>query len=223
MAPPPVVAAAPAPAEPSSVASDLDVVARPLAVGYSGFSVVPVGGPVGDLTIPAVGIRYWMSPKMGVDAAIGVGWTGGSTETAATSTTAGTSTDKDSVFGFILQGGLPLALANGRHVSFQVIPFLTFAHGQTSVSNGTGAPKTDYSGTRITAGARAGMEIFFGFIGIPELALSATVGLQLDYRKLSVDTAGTGSASDSTIAFTTTVQNNPWDIFTGTVSARYYF
>jgi hypothetical protein len=215
--PPPPVAAAPAPVEPS-VASDLDVAARPFAVGYSGFSQVPVGGPVGDLTVPAVGIRYWVSPKMGVDAAIGIGWTGGSTEAD------GTSMDKDSVFGFILQGGLPLAIATGRHVSFQVIPFLTLAHGQTSVSapSGITLPKIDYSGTRVTAGARAGLEVFFGFIGIPELALSATVGLQLDYRKVSVDMAGT-SSSDSTISFTTTVQNNPWDIFTGTVSARYYF
>jgi hypothetical protein len=220
---PAAVVAVPAPAEPS-VTSDLDVAARPFAVGYSGFSQVPVGGPVGDLTVPAVGIRYWMSPKMGIDAAVGFGFTGGSTETA------GTSTDKDSVFGFILTGGLPLALATGRHVSFQVIPFLTFAHGQTSVSPpaGTTLPKTDYSGTRITAGARAGLEIFFGFMGLPELALSATVGLQLDYRKLSVDTPATttlpgASSTDSTIAVTTTVQNNPWDIFTGTVSARYYF
>jgi len=212
---PPLVAAAPQP-EPVGSGSDLDVEARRFAIGYSGFSQVPVGGTTADLTVPAVGVRYWTSPTVGLDLALGIGWAGGSTEAA------GVSTDKNSVFGFILAGGVQLALATSRHVSFQVIPFLTFAHGSTST--GTGAAQTDFSGTRVDVGARAGLEIFFGFIGIPELALSATVGLQLDYRKVTSSTVGVNaSTSDSTTSITTTVQNNPWDIFAGSVAARYYF
>ena len=132
----------------------------------------------------------------------------------------GTSTDKSSVTGFIVQGGLPMALATHRHVSFQVIPFLAFAHGQTSSGEGVGA--VDFSGTRIDVGARAGFELFFGFIGIPELALSATVGIQFESRKYSSDSNGI-TQSDTTYGITTTVQDNPWDIFGGNVAARYYF
>jgi hypothetical protein len=166
------------------------------------------------MTIPAIGLRYWVSPTLGVDVGLGVGWTGGSMASG------GTSTDKNSVFGFILQGGLPMALSTHRHVSFQVIPYLAVAHGQTAM--GDGQYKTNYSGTRIDVGARAGFELFFGFIGVPELALSATVGFQFENRKYSTDGNGF-SQSDTTYALATTVQNSPWDIFAGNVAARYYF
>jgi len=197
--------------------SDFDPEARRWGIGYTGLSQVPVGltGAPNDITVPAIGLRYWFSHTTGVDVGVGVGWTGGSTEFSG-----GTSTDKNSIFGFILQGGLPMALATHRHVSFQVIPFLAVAHGQTSL--GDGASKVDLSGTRIDVGARAGFELFFGFIGIPELALSATVGIQFESRKYSQDSSGM-SQSDSTYGISTTVQDNPWNIFGGNVAARYYF
>jgi hypothetical protein len=71
-------------------------------------------------------------------------------------------------------------------------------------------------------GARAGLELFFGFIGIPELALSATVGAQFEYLRNAQSADGTNT-SDTTYSLTTTVQNSPWDIFVGNVAARYYF
>jgi hypothetical protein len=198
---------------------DLDVEARRWAIGYAGISQVPVGSPtVTNITFPALGIRYWTSPTIGVDVALGFGWTGGSIDAG------GTSVDKDSVWGFILQGGLPIALSTHRHVSFQLIPFAAIAYGATSVSSGgtTGGSATDFSGTRVDVGARVGFELFFGFIGIPELALSATVGLQFEMLKYSANSAGLNS-SNTSLGFATTVQNNPWDIFAGTVAARYYF
>ena len=130
------------------------------------------------------------------------------------------SMDKDGIFGFVLQGGVPIAVTTHKHVSFQVIPFATFAHGRTST--GTTPVTTDFSGTRVEVGARTGFEIFFGFIGLPELALSATVGIQFESRKQSSTNAGL-TTSDTTLQFSTTVQNNPWDIFAGNVAARYYF
>jgi len=159
-------------------------------------------------------LRYWTSPTVGIDIALGFGWWGGSSQAA------GSSIEKDSVYGFLLQGGLPLALSTHRHVSFQVIPFATIAQGQTST--GTGINAIAFSGTRVDIGARAGFELFFGFIGIPELALSATVGMQFERRKYSSESGGL-TQSDTTVAFSTTVQNNPWDIFAGNVAARYYF
>jgi len=211
--PPPVMTRAVEPEMPVARAeSDLDVEARRWAIGYSGVSQVPTGA--GTISAPAIGLRYWTSPSLGIDIAVGFGWMGGSTDVG------GTSMDKDSVFGFVLQGGLPLALATRRHVSFQAIPFVTFAHGQTTT--GPSGSTTDFSGNRVEVGARTGFEVFFGFIGIPELSLSATVGLQFEMFKNSSSANGL-SQSDTTLRFTTTVQNNPWDIFAGNVAARYYF
>jgi hypothetical protein len=173
---------------------------------------VPTGA--GAIAAPAIGLRYWTSPTLAVDIALGFGWLGGSTDAG------GTSMDKDSVFAFVLQGGLPIAVTTRRHVSFQVIPFFTFAHGQTSTDSG--GLTTDFSGMRALAGVRTGFEVFFGFIGIPELSLSATVGLQFELVRNSSTSAGL-TQSDTTLQFTTTVQNNPWDIFAGNVAARYYF
>ena len=225
-APPPPAAMTPAPPPPPIVVqpmpapamergpSDLDVEARRVAIGYGGISQVPAGTTV--LTVPSLALRYWLNPNMGLDVGVGFAWAGGSSDSN------GTSTDKDSVWGVVLQAGLPFALATHRHVSFQVIPFLAFAHGQTSTSAGGTTTTTDFSGNRFDIGARAGFEVFFGFIGIPELALSATVGAEFKMVKVSQDNNGF-SVSDTTLEFSTTVQNNPWDIFTGNVAARYYF
>jgi len=236
--PPPPPAAPPAampPAEPQTVApmpppppapmpppppvmahvqeSDFNPDVRRWAIGYAGISQVPVTLGV-NITVPAVGVRYWTSPTVGFDIALGFGYAGGSMDTA------GVSMDKDSVTGFVLQGGVPIALSTHRHVSFQVMPIASIARGSTTQN--TGATSTDLSGLRIDVGFRAGFELFFGFIGIPELALSATIGAQFEYLKASASTSGIES-SDTTYSLTTTVQNNPWDIFTGAVSARYYF
>jgi hypothetical protein len=192
--------------------SDFNVELRRWGVGYAGVSLVPTGA--GSLTVPAVGLRYWANPNTGVDVALGVGWTGGSTDTA------GTSMDKNTVFGVIVQGGVPFVLSTHRHVNFEVMPYLTVAYGKTST--GTGAAEIDYSGLRVDVGLRAGFELFFGFIGIPELALSATVGAQFEYLKNDATDYGL-DASDTTYSLSTTVQNNPWDIFAGNVAARYYF
>jgi len=236
LAPPPPAAEPASPATPpvaavvaseASAPSDLDTEARPWAIGYSGLSQVPLGldqttsssmAQLVDSTVPAIGVRYWASPLIGIDVAIGFAWSGGSIDTN------GTTSDKDKAVGLLVQGGVPLALATYRHISFQAIPYFAIAHGQTSrgVSTFPGNPGADLSGTRVEAGARGGFEVFFGFIGLPQLALSATVGFRFEYRKYSASAAGLTN-SDTTYGVSTTVQNSPWDIFTGNVAARYYF
>ena len=220
-APPPAVVAVPQQAEftraeAPRVDSDFDVEQRRWAIGYAGVSLVPTGA--GSLTVPAVGVRYWTTPSMGVDFALGIGWTGGSVKD-----TSGMSTDKNGVYGFLVSGGVPFVLSTHRHVNFEVEPYLTFGYGKTST--GTTAyysTQTDYSGRRLDVGARAGFEVFFGFIGIPELALSATIGAQFEYLHTDQNLSSLDS-TDTTLSISTTVQNNPWDIFAGNIAARYYF
>jgi len=235
--PPPVVQPAPPPpavttrAEPEPASDhgqpDLDVDARPWAIGYSGLSQVPVGlesninGPQAtpiDTSVPAIGVRYWASPMVGIDFAVGFSWTGGSRDLG------GVASDKDSVYAFLVQAGVPLALSTYRHVSFQLLPYAVVGYGQNSRAGDPfmGTTAADLSGTRIEVGARSGFEIFFGFMGLPQLALSATVGFRYEYRKYSTSVGGVVT-SDTTHGFSTTVQNSPWDIFAGNVAARYYF
>ena len=74
-------------------------------------------------------------------------------------------------------------------------------------------------------GARAGTEIQFGFIGIPELSLQAGVGLALSYDRVKATNKTTPETS-TTVSQTrlgTSVGDNPWNIFTGNVAALYYF
>jgi hypothetical protein len=136
---------------------------------------------------------------------------------------AGMSTGKNALFGVLFSGGVPFVLSAHRHVNFEVGPILTVGYGRTSQGpTSYNMTKTDFNGVRLDVGARAGLELFFGFIGIPELALSATVGAQFEYLRNAQSADGTNT-SDTTYSLTTTVQNSPWDIFVGNVAARYYF
>lgn len=205
--------AAPAPAEAAPGGSDHDQMAGRLAIGYLGKSQASLRG-FDDTSAPVIGVRYWLDSFMGIDAGLGFVSTGGSTEDAT-----GTSTDSPSSLAFILHGGVPLSLASEGHFSFQIVPELNLG-----IASGTnpGAPDTDVSGFSLDIGARAGSEIHFGFIGIPQLSLQAGIGLFLSLDSTSTDTAGTEtSASQTTIS--TTVNGNPWDIFTSSISALYYF
>jgi hypothetical protein len=212
-----VAPAPPPPPPPAPSASDFDISQRRIGIGYAGVSQVPIGGPAGTITAPAIGVRAWISQSLGFDAALGLGVAWGSTEAN------GTTMDLDPVSGFAAQFGFPINLATGRHVLFQVIPRGGLAYGRTSMpSPGVGLPATDFSGFRGNLGVRSGLEIFWGFIGLPELSLSATVGLETEVVSLT-QSSGTLSSTTTLWGMSTTVQASPWEIFTSNLAARYYF
>jgi len=106
--------------------------------------------------------------------------------------------------------------------------------GKISVASGSfEIPGTtaDTSGMLIEAGAKAGAEIHFGFIDIPELSLQGSVGLLVRHESRSVDTTVAVAAAPPTTAtveqsstfFGTGVDGEPWDVFTGSIAAIYYF
>jgi hypothetical protein len=208
------------------------------AVGYFGISQLPIahegaaaagGGGLtiarDNVTAPVVGIRYWLHSNLGIDAGLGFGMSGGSTEAVAANGTS-TSFDHKSLFGMALHGGVPLAFAHGRHYSFLVVPEATigFTSGTFKpISVGTTAPPDqDLSGFRLDVGGRIGAEIHFGFIGVPELSLEGSVGLYA--RRETVKwKSDNQSVSDGTTTIATSVQDNPWAIFVNNISAFYYF
>lgn len=202
--------------------TDHEQVVGHLAVGYFGASQIPVAG-LGTVTAPFVGVRYWLNDMIGIDAALGFRTQSGSSETVNGNTNV--TTDAPGVLGFGVKGGVPIALAHSKHFTFEIVPELLVA-GATSTLKVNGQPDTSRTGSRIELGARAGAEIHFGFIGIPQLALQGSIGLNFARvaTKTSQDLAtGTVTQSSQTTAFGTTVQSDPWALFTNNIAALYYF
>lgn len=189
---------------------------------------------------PTVGVRYWISDRLGIDAGLGFGMYSGSTKSYPYANDANSldiefKQDKVSYFAFALHVGVPIALSEGKHYNLQVIPEANvgLASGTSKDQappppNQPGATQRatvedlSFGGFRLDAGARVGGEIQFGFMGIPQLSLTGSVGLALSMRSVSVSTGGK-TASDSSFAIATSVQQAPWALFTNNISAIYYF
>ena len=218
----PPVAAAPAPAAPADEGPDHDRFVGHLGITYFDIANLPISGGLNaapaTVTAPIIGARIWLSRNLGIDAGIGFGVQGGSvtTDNGVQSTT----TNLANPWGLGLHAGLPIGLAHYKHYSFLVIPQATL--GFTSASQQQmGFPDLNRNGTLIEVGARAGAEIHFGFIGIPELALQATIGAFFD-AEFTKASQGQGSFSTSATSLSTTVGGAPWAIFTNNISATYY-
>lgn len=217
--------------------SDHDQVVGRVGIGYLGRRGVPLANgapatpqdavPTEIVNAPVVGVRYWIDQMIGIDVGLGVGMDGGST----TIDPGGTSNDLRGRTAFLIHGGVPLSLASAGHFSFQIVPELNVGFASSTLKGVAPAPgqpagpDTDYSGFMLDVGARAGAEIHFGFIGIPQLSLQGSIGLlyAMQTVKTTVKSNPEASAKTSTWGFQTAVYDNPWNIFTSNVAAIYYF
>jgi hypothetical protein len=197
-------------------APDHDRFVGHIGVGYMGIAQLPIGSADGAATInaPVIGVRYWLKRELGIDAGIGFAFASGSTESG------GTSADKPSQLGFAVHGGLPINFSYGKHYVFQLVPEGTIGLTSATIK---GTPDVSLSGFRLDLGARAGAEIHFGFIGVPELAIQASIGLYLHRESRSATPSGGSSSGESTTTFATSVQGDPWALFANNLSALYYF
>jgi hypothetical protein len=197
--------------------NDHDGVVGHFAVGYFGISQLPVGalaagggggGGQGFVSAPVIGARYWIGPRLGIDAGVGFGYTD----------TSGTSN-----WGIALHAGVPIALATSHHFTFELTPEATLGFAGGSVPGvGGGNNAASLSGFRLDLGAKIGAELQFGFIGIPQLSLQANVGVYLQQEAWGYTAPGINTSTTST-TLSTSVGSDPWAIFTDTVSALYYF
>jgi hypothetical protein len=195
--------------------SDLDRVNPGIGFGWFGLADVPVGGGDGDANVsaPVLGIRWWMGAPLGpfrtwgLDLGLGLGRSSVDAEPEDVSRTA-----------VLLHGGLPLVVSANRHVAVLFVPELNLGLASGQESDGT-----DIGGAVFELGARAGAEVFFGFIGLPELSLEASVGLSFRRENRNEQPNGGPERSSGTTTFGTTVHNEPWDLFRTSVAARYYF
>lgn len=237
--PPPKPALPPPPPVPPKpeFESDHDMWTGHMGISWFGVSDIPLatGSPAGDaddpvlvpgaptsVSTPAIGMRYWLNSRMGLDAGLGFMVSGGSIRTTTSAA------DKQRIFAFLVHGGLPLSLATGKHISIQLIPELNFGFATSSieppqsVSDAGPPPNAELSGLRLDVGARFGAEIHFGFIDVPQLSLEGSVGAFFTYQSTSAS-VGEAHASQSNVLVTTASFDNPWEIFTSLVAARYYF
>ncbi|HMI93539.1 MAG TPA: hypothetical protein VK509_19335 [Polyangiales bacterium] len=199
--------------------SDHSAVVSHLGVGFFGVQTLPLPtNPAeldeGGLSAPTIGVRYWMDDFLGIEAALGLNVT--SQDTGPMS--------EFSAFGFALHGGVPLALAHSGHFVFEIVPLINFgiASGSFETTAGGMTATQDISGLLLEVGARVGAEIHFGFIDLPSLSLQGTVGLSVRHENRSTTPPGGMEASAGSTVLATSVGDEPWDIFTGGITAIYY-
>jgi hypothetical protein len=234
------------PAVATAGGSDHDQMAGRLAVGYFGITEAGAGaafpGPAGPApgfnsspyaftgAAPVVGVRYWLDSMIGIDVGLGLGIIGGGiSQTQAP--TPELEADRDSFTAFTLHAGVPLSLAASQHFSWQVIPEVNF--GFASVGQDPNGPDGEgdvsHSGLHLDVGARAGAEIHFGFMGVPQLSLQGSVGLAFAWDKGSTTNStfpaptADQETSHSRTSLQTSAGTNPWAIFTNGIAAFYYF
>jgi hypothetical protein len=204
-------------ARPAPGNSDHDMMVGHIGIGYLGRRTLQIGalGAGGsNQSVPVIGARIWLNQAFGLDLGLGLLIQSSSVENDAGDA------DGPGYFATILHGGVPLALASNGHFTFEVVPEANIGFGSGSVETAGG--DQDFSGFAIDIGARAGSEIHFGFIGIPQLSLQASVGLLFTMSRAKTEADG-GELTEKSTRLQTATYDNPWNIFTSNVAALYYF
>jgi hypothetical protein len=213
--------------------SDHEKVVGHIGVGYFGLTNIPIAGAAAgglparqNVPAPVIGVRYWFAEKIGLDLGLGLGLASSSQETITGPNTV--SQDRPSVFAAAIHGGVPLVFAHQKHYKFLLVPELNIGFATSTETPNPAPPGTGditRTGFHLDLGARIGSEIHFGFIGVPQLSLQATVGVfaRRDAWKVKQDVGNqTNSASVGETSFGTSVQGDPWAIFVNNISAIYY-
>ncbi len=221
--------------------TDHSVVVGHIGLRYFGSAdmpALPSGGMMatgtGSQPIHTVGMRSWLNHTIGLDAGLGLGFSSGSNTRTVQSggNTMQQSSDNPNFFGLGLQVGLPIMVAEAKHLSIHVDPYLYFRYGTSGITTGSGDTTTDntLSAVQFGLGANAVAELQFGFIGLPQLGLQAQFGFGISYQTTSsksVVLRNNDTTTNSTGAFSLGTTVGPHygltDIITGTISAVWYF
>lgn len=174
-------------------------------------------------TVPLLGVRWWtpwqrLGLELGVGAMVSGSHNNQATQFGAPAGDGPTSTE------FLFHFSAPIVLGSTQHVIVFIAPEARAGFSRFK-------PDSSESGivtaTTLDFSLKGGVEIFFSFIGLDNLSIEAGVraGVVHELRSTVVSRPLQGdqvSASSQT-RFATTLIANPWDLFTSTLAARYYF
>lgn len=222
---PPVAEAAPAnvepkPSPPAPTARDRR--GGTVGVGYLGLgSMVPIGGLSGGLgglggnlrvQVPVLGVRWWLRhSRLGLD--LGVGAMLSSSPDFPQSSFSGPSLQ------LLAHVGLPIAVASTQHVIVLLAP--EFRAGLSTLTSSSGI-----TGSLLELGVRGAVELFFGFIGVPELSVEAAirVGVAREAQSFSFSAPLNFNTSTTEVyRFSTSLSGDAGSVVASTLSLKYYF
>ncbi|MFT3712688.1 MAG: hypothetical protein QM817_33985 [Archangium sp.] len=226
--PPPAAKAAPEPP------SARDRLGSSFGIGFLGTANVLKAQPdtvitggmlnvVQRTTVPILGVRWW-TPVRRLAVELGVGAMVSGSYNDVAPMPGGQAGDGPATTEMLAHVGVPIMLASTRHTILFVAPELRlgFSRFQPDAS-GAGV----LTALTFDASAKAGVEIFFSFIGLDNLSIEAGVRAGLTYEArytvTSLPLEPINTAVSSQTRFTTSLVANPWDLFTSTLAARYYF
>lgn len=201
--------------------------------------------PNGTFPLYTVGVRYWLNGGLGIEGGLSFGVaTASQTDTnIAGSMTNTTSSDDPNAFGFGLRFGLPIQLAESKHISIQLAPYLQLTYARSAIQwsrmptnpmeAGNFLVNSGLNWFRLEVGTTMQAELQFGFLGAPQLGLIAQFGLGLTYTSSSStdenvpsmrQQSSSSTSSRSEFGLGTSVGNYSLsDIISGSVSAVWYF
>ena len=205
----------------------------------SGQSIVNTTDPGAEnppsATLQTIGVRYWLNSSLALEGglALGIGTGSVSRTMPAATQNATNSADTPNYFGIGLHAGMPITLAESKHVAIHLVPYVGFYYAQSAiqVSPDTMSTNDQTSSTALFhLGANAQAELQFGFLGIPQLGLLAQFGLGMRYfsqANRSIVNPGNRETSTTGSGFgiSTTVGPNYSlaEILSGSISAVWYF
>jgi hypothetical protein len=185
----------------------------------------PYGFNVQNVDLALIGARYWVSDRLGVQVGVGLNHASGDNNLS----TAAVGYDTPTMWGMAVHAGVPLVFYHDKHYKFLAQPEVNavFGTGRTNdnaTANGDQATKMGAWG--LDVGARVGAEIHFGFIGIPKLSLQGGIGLHYMLRQAVTSGSENGQIVDRSMTrnyFGTEKFADPWNLFTSSIAALYYF
>ncbi len=197
-----------------------------IGVGYLGLSsmqpIVPSLGGLGGLVglvartqVPLLGMRYWFrAGRIGLDLGAGAMFSTGMESSQFASN------PSVQIVGHI---GMPIAVASTQHVIVLLAP--EFRAGFATTTSGG---SNEATGSLLELALRGGVELFFSFIGVPELSLEAAIRVGVareaqGFSFLSPLGPGGGGTNFETFRFSTSLSGDAGSIIASSLSLKYYF
>lgn len=196
--------------------------AHQLKTGHVGFGflgasqvlrALPSSLPTDTTTVPLLGVRWWLAnSRLALELGAGVMTSG-----RGSSSFAGGPASLE-VLGHV---GLPVMVVSAEHV-------IVFLEPEARVGFSYFAPDSTGFGV-VTASTfelnlRAGVEVFFGFIGLENLSFEISVRAGVNHAvRSSLESFSVGVSQTSFTRFSTSLIGDPLEVISSSVAMRYYF